>query len=79
MEEAPGQEGKIPTSTLSKVVSEGYYETLGITLLEGRTLERRDSDPTQPPVAVVNRAFADLYWPGASPLGKRIRLDAERD
>lgn len=52
-------------------VSEGYIETMGIELLEGRTFERTD-DAENAPVMLVNKRFADRFWPGGSPLGKTV-------
>jgi predicted permease len=55
-----------------RVVTDDYLEAMGIELLDGRTFAATDALGTQR-VGLVNRAFADRYWPGASPLGKRIR------
>ena len=49
----------------------GYFETLGIPLRAGRLLLASD-DENAPPVAVVNEALAQRYWPGEDPIGKRI-------
>jgi predicted permease len=46
---------------------------MGIPVLAGReytTADRAD----QPEVFVINRTFANRYWPGANPIGRRIRL-----
>ena len=52
--------------------TDGYLETFEVPLLRGRALTERDG-ANAPPVAVVNRAFADRYWPnGADPIGERI-------
>ncbi len=49
-----------------------YFHTMGIPLLAGQTFGAQD--PARPvSEVVVSRAFADRYWPGASPLGKRVR------
>jgi putative ABC transport system permease protein len=54
-------------------VTPDYFETLGIPLLAGRGFtdddNRRDSEKT----VIVNEAFAEHFWPGESPLDKRIR------
>jgi len=55
-------------------VSTTYFQTMRIPLLEGRLLAESDGET---PVAVVNRAFARLGWPGRSPLGKRFRSDTQ--
>jgi len=49
----------------------GYFQTLGIPLLQGRLLDARDVGDAQP-VVVVNRRLAERYWPGEDPIGRRI-------
>lgn len=56
-----------------QVVTPGYFETLGIDLLAGRTLSPDDHDGSLP-VAVVNETMARRYWPGEEALGKRFHL-----
>lgn len=51
----------------------GPLESLGIPLLEGRSLGDADR-AGQPRVALVSRAMAQRHWPGRSPVGERIRL-----
>ncbi len=49
-----------------------YFEALRIPLLRGRTFGAQDA--TRPlDEAIVSRAFAARYWPGTSPLGRRVR------
>jgi putative ABC transport system permease protein len=55
------------------VVTPGYFETLGVAPLAGRLLAEGDRADGLP-VAVVNRPFAEHFFPGASPLGRRIRV-----
>jgi predicted permease len=55
-------------------VDEGYFETMGVPILRGRGFRASDT-VAAPRVAVVNELFAKHYWPGADPVGKRIRLD----
>ena len=52
------------------VVGPDYFGTLGIPLVEGRTLGGLADEPE--PVVVVNEALASLFWPGESALDKRI-------
>ena len=60
------------------VVTEGYIEAMGVQLLEGRTFTRQD-DANGPPVIIVNKRFADHFWPGESALGKVVETaGAER-
>jgi predicted permease len=58
----------------SAVVSEGYFQTMGIRILRGRGFLPSDT-ATSPFVAVVNQQFADRYWPNQDCLGKRFHLD----
>lgn len=54
-------------------VSPGYLETLRTPLLEGREFTNSDTAASQP-VAMVNRAMVDRYWPGQEAIGKHIKL-----
>ncbi|HEX2204417.1 MAG TPA: ABC transporter permease [Longimicrobium sp.] len=49
-----------------------YFQTLRIPLRRGRTFGPQDAARPSDE-AVVSRAFAERYWPGESPLGKRVR------
>lgn len=60
----------LPTMQL-KMVSPDYPATLGIPLLAGRALARTDRRES-PAVGLVNAALAAQYYPGTSPVGKRI-------
>jgi len=48
-----------------------FFETFGIPLLLGRTIAEQDT-ATAPKIAVVNRAFAQEYFQGQSPIGHRF-------
>jgi putative ABC transport system permease protein len=56
-----------------RVVTPGYFRTLGVRLLRGRLLEESDQEQAAP-VAVVNESLARIYWANQDPLGRRIRL-----
>ena len=62
-------------NVLATVVTPGYFETLGIPLVGGRTFGRRDAAGT-PLVAVVNQVAADRHFPGENPVGRRLKLGA---
>jgi putative ABC transport system permease protein len=55
-----------------RAIGGSYNEAMGMTLLRGRTIDRGDIDRGETNV-VVNKAFADAYFPGADPIGRRIR------
>jgi predicted permease len=52
-------------------VSPGFFETIGIRLLDGRDFATRDLDPKASAV-VVNEAFARRFFPGQSVVGKQF-------
>ena len=54
------------------VAMPGYFETLSIPLLRGRTFAPRDNDPKATPVAVINQAFARKYFPNEDPIGQYL-------
>jgi predicted permease len=57
-------------------VSPGYFQTMKIPVLEGRDFRESDvreyGDGFEGAIAVVNRRFADHFFPGHSAVGKRI-------
>jgi predicted permease len=66
----------VPAGTAQPVapwssVTEGYFNALGIPLLEGRLPTVADSG-SSPPVVVVSRTWAARYYPEASALGKQL-------
>jgi predicted permease len=71
VERAPGE--SIRTHYTMFVAGE-YWQALGIPLIEGRFLDDGDQHREQR-VAVIDQAFAERYWPGQSPLGRRIADD----
>ena len=54
-------------------VSDNYFATLGLKVLEGRDFTIDDSDAKQP-VALVNASFARKYYGRESAIGHRIRI-----
>jgi len=57
----------------NRAVSPGYFETLGIRVVEGRTVT--DSDRRgSPTVAWVNQTMARKYWPDESAVGHTFRI-----
>jgi len=65
--------GKDSATILSADIDEYYLPALALALVDGRNF-RRDDGPDAPRVAIVNQQLAQHYWPGQSPVGKRIRL-----
>jgi putative ABC transport system permease protein len=54
------------------VAATGYFQTMKIPLREGREFTPADQLESSP-VAVVNQAFAEKYFPGEHAVGKHIR------
>jgi putative ABC transport system permease protein len=54
-------------------ISPAYFKTLGAAVLAGRDFNDADG-VSGTPVAIVNQRFAEKFWPGEEPLGKRLRL-----
>jgi predicted permease len=52
-------------------LSPGYFDTMGIPLIEGRDFTRLDAREDAI-VAIVNRRFAEHYFPGKSAVGRRL-------
>jgi putative ABC transport system permease protein len=50
-----------------------YFSTMGIRLMSGRWFSEHDGTGTTP-VALVGTTMAEALWPGADPLGQRIRV-----
>jgi predicted permease len=54
-------------------ISSGYFQTLGIQLLQGRAFTEADS-ANSPPVIIVNETLARRFWPNQNHIGKRLKL-----
>lgn len=54
-------------------VSDGYFFTIGLKVVEGRDFSMDDNDSRQP-VAIVSVGFARKYFGNESPIGKRVRV-----
>jgi predicted permease len=72
-EERPLAPGEAALVVNHRLVSEGWFETAGIPLVQGRVFDARD-DERSAPVAIVSRRMAARLWPGANPIGRRIRM-----
>ena len=58
-----------------RIATPGYFATLDIPLLAGRTFGDHDT-LASPVVAIVDEHVATRMWPGESAVGKRLRLPA---
>ncbi|MEX2282445.1 MAG: ABC transporter permease [Gemmatimonadota bacterium] len=72
---APGEPALI---TPYASISPEYFQALGVRLLRGRAFsdaDRRDGAS----VVIVDQTFADRFWPGTDPVGKRIHVGGTPD
>jgi predicted permease len=61
------------------IVSEDYFQTLGVPLLRGRSFTAMESSQgSKSSVAIIDRLAADKLWPSGDALGKHVQLDADK-
>jgi putative ABC transport system permease protein len=70
----PHPAGTDNPDTQFRIIAGDYFRAMGIPLLQGRVLTDRDNE-TAAQVFVVNREFARRYFPGESPVGRRISYE----
>jgi len=59
-------------------IDEGYFDALGLRVLEGRGIELADRDEGRR-VAVITQAMAQMYWPGQAVVGRQLSLSRDGD
>ena len=81
MQSAFEVEGYVPQLPNQRIYAQirhvmpNVFRVLGVRVVAGRGIDSTDRADGRP-VAVVNRALAQAYWPGDDPVGKRIRRGA---
>jgi predicted permease len=55
-------------------VMPGFFETLGATIAQGRSIQEQDTATTRP-VAVVNEAFVRRFFKNQNPIGQHFGMD----
>ena len=68
--------GQEAITVFDNVVSDNYFDTMGIPIIQGRSFAETDNADT-PAVSIVNEQFAHHYWPNQDPLGRRFHLQNE--
>jgi macrolide transport system ATP-binding/permease protein len=71
VEGRPVEPGQQPPTVQYNMVSPAYFDTLSITVHQGRTFTEAD-DEKAASVAIVNQTMAKKFWPNQNPLGKRF-------
>lgn len=56
---------------MNYLITSGFFRTLGIRVIEGRTFAP-DVSPDSPDQIVVNQSLARQFWPGESAVGRRL-------
>ncbi len=69
----PGED----TGASYAIISPDYFQTMGISLLEGREFNERDTAESEP-VVIINEQLAQHFWPGQSALGRKVRCYGSR-
>lgn len=59
------------------VVQDDYFQAIGMRLLRGRYFTEEDN-PTSQLAVIVNREFAEHYWPHQDPIGKQLRVGTQK-
>lgn len=66
------REAGLTTCAGEEPTTPGYFESLGIPVLQGRSFTDADNDDPSSGAVVVSRAFAERFWPGEDPIGKGV-------
>jgi len=72
LEDHPTPPGESEPTAPWVSVSPEYFDLMGVTLLAGRNFDRREAASDAPEVVIVDRAWADRYFPGEEVLGRRL-------
>jgi putative ABC transport system permease protein len=70
----PSKDGPAFNIDFYNTVGDGYFETMGIRLVEGRFFDGGDTTDSMP-VVVINQQLARRFFPGEKALGRRLRDD----
>jgi putative ABC transport system permease protein len=61
-----------------RAITANYFETIGMSLKQGRFFTIADNEKA-PPSVVINATMAQTYFPNENPLGKRLQIGATPD
>ncbi len=70
------QPGESLISPSNVVASDGYFETMGVTLIAGRFFNADDVE-NRPRVLIIDRYLARRFWPTGDALGRRMYFPAD--
>ena len=69
--------GEGPTRMHPRIVTPGYFKTMGIPIVNGRAFTPDDHSKAGEAVVIVNEASVRRFWPGGNPIGQRIRFGGD--
>ena len=72
----PPRGANLNLATPSHLIGD-YFPAMGVALLRGRSFTLADKSGAQL-VSIVNRKFAEHYWPGQDPIGRRFRIGTQQ-
>ncbi|MQA91562.1 MAG: FtsX-like permease family protein [Gemmatimonas sp.] len=72
IEEFPLGQDEFPWVVQFRRATPGYFETMGIPLMEGRTFTRADHEQRMGTL-IISESIKDQYWPNTSALGSAYR------
>ena len=70
------EQARLNGKALVQRVTPGYFEVMSIPIVEGRAFADTDQLDSPVKVAIVNHSLAQRLWPGRSPLGRKIEVEA---
>jgi putative ABC transport system permease protein len=74
--DAPDGREMVEVEADLRSVTDGYFDAMGAEITGGRGFEAREVEEV-PPVVVIDRVLAERYWPGESPVGRRIDFGSD--
>ncbi len=75
--EQPMPKGQLPSADIS-MITPGYFKTMETPVLKGRDFSDADVRGAAP-VMIINQAFAEKYFHGEDPIGKKLKPGAGDD
>jgi putative ABC transport system permease protein len=78
IEGRPLPEPGVPQAAWIRRITPGYFETMGIPVVQGRPFTEGD-DAGATPVIIINQTFANRYFTDTNPVGQRINFGSPED
>ena len=66
----PPSPSEVPRANIRRI-SDGYFDTMRISLVDGRFFTERDRAEATP-VVIINQTMANRHWPGENPIARRL-------